>query len=170
MAKVTGGDQFRRDLKRLEEQTRGGVVRALDVASLEMLSEADKHIPVDQGQVRQQTGVRVDASLLRAYLYSNAPHAPYVDLGTGSKAKIPPELAEVAAQFRGSKGGSFADLLIAIQGWCKRKGIDVKAAYPIARSIARNGISGSQFMYLGLQKGKAVFGQQVGLLMKSVKV
>lgn len=170
MAKITGGDKFRKDLKKLEELTRGGVVRALEVSTLEMLNETDKHIPVDQGQVRQQTGVRVDASLLKGFLFSNAPHAPYVDLGTGSKAKIPEELAEVAAQYRGSTGGTFEQLLIAIQGWCKRKGIEEKAAYPIARSIARNGISGSQFMYLGLQKGKAAFGQQIGLLVKSVKV
>lgn len=170
MAKITGGDKFRRDLKTLEKETRGGVVRALEVASLEMVNEADQRIPVDQGQVRQQTGFRVDRDALKGFLYSNAPHAPFVEFGTGSKVKVPAELQELAAQFKGKKSGSFQDLLINIQGWCKRKGIDAKAAYPIAMSIAKKGISGHGFMYAGLQKGKSVFTKQISLLVKSVSI
>lgn len=168
MAKVTGGDQFRRDLKRLEKETEGGVIRALEVAALEMLNAADPLIPVDQGQVRQQTGFRVDKTALKAFLYSNAPHAPFVEFGTGSKVKVPPELAELASQYKGQKSGSFEDLLRSIQAWCSRKGIDIKAAYPIALSIAKYGISGHGFMYTGLQKGKSVFTRQIAKLVKQI--
>ena len=170
MAKVTGGDRFRRDLKRLEQETRGGVVRALEVTGAEMVNEADNYIPVDMREVRQQTGFRVDKERLLTAMYSNAPHAPFVEFGTGTKVKVPAELQELAARFKGSKGGSFKDLLANIQAWCKRKGIEEKAAYPIAVSIANKGISGHGFMYRGLLKGRALFTKQIAGLVKSLKV
>ena len=56
---------------------------------------------------------------------SAAPHARFVELGRKA-GKFPP--------------------VDAIRKWCETKGIDSRAAFPIARSIAKNGITPKRFI------------------------
>jgi hypothetical protein len=88
-------------------------------------------------------------------------YAPFMEFGTKGKYLPIPGTEAIAEQFKGYKGGSFQQLLIAITRWVKRKGIsgtysvktrrrkgskinqyaeDYAAAWPIALSILRNGI------------------------------
>jgi hypothetical protein len=46
-------------------------------------------------------------------------------------------------------------------GWCKRKGIDEKAAYPIARKIIINGIKQRPFLYPSVIKNTPILIQDI---------
>lgn len=92
-------------------------------------------------------------------------YAPFIEFGTKSKAKIPADLQDVAAQFKGQKGTGALSLIEAIRAWVKRKKIgatyNIKTrrknrqsaneldtiAFLIARSIYKNGISPRPFFY-----------------------
>jgi hypothetical protein len=83
---------------------------------------------------------------------ASARYAAYIEFGTRKFAasyvgSLPPDWASYAATFKGSAGGTFQEFLMSIMAWCRRKGIDEKAAYPIARSIMINGIRPRPFLY-----------------------
>ena len=62
--------------------------------------------------------------------FEGAEHLPFVDKGRKPGGKFPP--------------------LSKLREWCEIKGIDKKAAYPIARKIARDGIPATDFFELPL--------------------
>jgi hypothetical protein len=83
---------------------------------------------------------------------ASAKYAAYIEFGTRKYAasyvgSLPPDWASYAATFKGSAGGTFKEFVLSIMAWCRRKGIDEKAAYPIARSIMINGIKPRPFLY-----------------------
>lgn len=89
---------------------------------------------------------------MSAAVVASASYAAYIEFGTRKfaadrVAQLPETWQQLASQAKGSAGGTFADLLKAITAWCKRKGIDEAAAYPIARKIAINGIRPRPFLY-----------------------
>jgi HK97 gp10 family phage protein len=94
-----------------------------------------------------------------AAVVSTSKYAAYIEFGTRKFAaayvsSLPQDWATYASTFQGkaTMGGSFKDLILAIMGWCKRKGIDEKAAYPIARKIIINGIKQRPFLYPSVNK------------------
>ena len=94
---------------------------------------------------------------MSAGVVASADYAAYIEFGTRKfaaayVASLPSDWVQYAATFKGKGKGNFKDLLTAIMGWCKRKGIEPKAAYPIAKSILRNGIKARPFLYPSVQK------------------
>jgi phage gpG-like protein len=94
-----------------------------------------------------------------ASVVATAKYAAYIEFGTRKFAasyvsSLPQDWATYASTFQGkaTMGGSFKDLVLAIMGWCKRKGIDEKAAYPIAKKIIINGIKQRPFLYPSVVK------------------
>jgi hypothetical protein len=92
-----------------------------------------------------------------AEVVATAKYAAYIEFGTRKFAasyvsSLPQDWATYAATFQGPAGGTFADLVKSIMGWCKRKGIDEKAAYPIARKIIINGIKAQPYLYPSVLK------------------
>ena len=94
-----------------------------------------------------------------AGITSNSKYAAYIEFGTRKFAAsyvstLPAEWQTYANTFRGKSqwGGSLADFFDAIRQWCKRKGIDDKAAYPIAKSILTKGIRQRPFLYPSFYK------------------
>lgn len=84
---------------------------------------------------------------LRFSVFNTAYYAPYVEFGTRSKTQVPAGLSAYAAQFKGKGRGDFNDFLKAIKLWCRRKGIDEKAAWPIAISILNEGTAPQPFLF-----------------------
>ena len=83
---------------------------------------------------------------------ASARYAAYIEFGTRKfaadrVAQLPDTWQQLAAQSKGSSGGTFKELLESITAWCKRKGIDEAAAYPIAKKILINGIRPRPFLY-----------------------
>lgn len=62
--------------------------------------KAKQRAPVDLGKLRQSIGVvrRTEKSYS---VVANAPYAAYQEFGTGNLVNVPPELADIAVQFRG---------------------------------------------------------------------
>jgi hypothetical protein len=72
-------------------------------------------------------------------LISNVYYAPFVEFGTGAKVKVPAEVANYAARFRGQKRGTFAEFVIKMRQWLKRKGYNEKLAFIAALNKIKNG-------------------------------
>lgn len=94
-----------------------------------------------------------------ASVVSTSKYAAYIEFGTRKFAaaylsSLPQNWAAYANTFKGpaANGGNFNDLLMSIMAWCKRKGIDDKAAYPIARKIVIDGIKARPFLYPSVNK------------------
>jgi len=89
------------------------------------------------------------------YIVAGTSYSAYVEFGTGKYVSVPDELKNIASQFKGKgDSGSFAVGLQSIKDWCKNKGIEESAAYPIFMSILRNGIHAQPFLYPAWKKGQ----------------
>ena len=53
-------------------------------------------------------------------------------------------------------GGNFKEMVKSIMVWCGRKGIDEKAAYPIARKIMIQGVRPRPFLYPAVNKNLSI--------------
>ena len=74
-------------------------------------------------------------------------YAGYMEFGTGTKVQVPAEFSDMAKSFQSGGKGNFKQALENINLWCKKKGIDEKAAYPILLSILRVGVNPQPFFY-----------------------
>ena len=99
----------------------------------------------------------------------NEMYGAYMEFGTGAKVNAPSEFADMAKSFQGSTGKSFKDGLEAIKVWCRAKGIDEKAAYPIFAKILGAGVSPQPFLYPAWVKGKNDYQKNLEKLLKKLK-
>jgi HK97 gp10 family phage protein len=73
----------------------------------DIANQAKLRAPVDQGQLRQSIGkttARVGYNV--SFIFANTPYAAYVEFGTGARVSIPKGFEQMAAEFRGKKGGN----------------------------------------------------------------
>ena len=146
---VTGMPHLLATLQNLPKEKVQDIADEFEAASYEVVRERKKRAPKDVGQlgnaitnyqtVHEEYKVEWEVAAQRKY-------AGYVEFGTKSKAVIPAELQEVAAQFK-VKQVSGISAKDAIYAWAKRKGIDEKAWYLVYRSIMTNGIRPNTFYY-----------------------
>jgi len=106
-----------------------------------------------------------------ASVTASAKYAAYIEFGTrkyaaGYVSSLPADWQTYAATFKGSTGGTFEQFLLSIMGWVSRKGIDKKAAYPIARKIMIDGIRPKPFLYPSVQKTLPVLKQNLRAIFK----
>lgn len=129
------------------------MVNELNRFALLTQGDAMRLAPVDEGQLKRSIGVnRADLNNIKASVVVAANYASYVEFGTRAFAAayvstLPANWQTYAAKFRGSTGGSYDDFILRLMGWMKRKGIDEKAAYSIAKKILRNGIRPQPFLF-----------------------
>lgn len=125
----------------------------LEAFGLRTVNDAKINAPVDEGFLRNS--ITYEKSNLIVEIIVAANYAAYLEFGTRSFAAeyvstLPPTWQEFAAKFKGG-GGGFDDYFRNILEWCKRKGIDKEAAYPIAISILRNGIKPHPYLYPAIE-------------------
>jgi HK97 gp10 family phage protein len=106
-----------------------------------------------------------------ASVTASAKYAAYIEFGTRKFAaayvsSLPADWQTYAATFKGSTGGTFEQFLLSIIGWVSRKGIDKKAAYPIARKIMIDGIKPKPFLYPSVQKTLPVLRKNLRAIFK----
>jgi hypothetical protein len=139
----------------------------LDAMSTEWVTGAKRDAPVDQGRLKNAIS-KYRAGELKYEIVAQVFYAPFMEFGTKGKYKPIPGTEQIAAQFKGYKGGDFMELLRMIVRWVKRKGItgrysvktrkrvgskidqlaeDYAAAWPIAVSILKKGISPHPFFF-----------------------
>lgn len=164
MSKAEGLEKIIRNYEKFGKDIRKQVEYIVSADALEGRNEAVKLAPTAFGKLRQSIAVE-KVSPLEQSVVANIDYAPFVEFGTGGKVSVPSEWQSVANEFKGQKF-SFADMLERLQNWCRLKGIEEAAAYPILITILENGIEPQPFMYPSWQMTKKKFSKDMINLMK----
>ena len=114
--------------------------------AIEMAGDATKRAPEAFGKLKQSITYEKLAEL-KWRASSNKEYAGFMEFGTGTKVQVPAEFSDMAKSFQSGGKGNFKQALENIKLWCKKKGIDEKAAYPILLSILRVGVNPQPFFY-----------------------
>lgn len=129
--------------------------------------DAVQRAPFNNAKLRQSIA-SVELGNADYKVVVNSPYGSYVEFGTGAKVKVPAELSAVAAQFKGKKTGTFEQGLRAIKDWCKNKGIEESAAYPIFMSILKKGQEPQPYLYPAFVKGRTQYLKDLKHLLKTL--
>lgn len=140
----------------------------VEATAIQIETDAKKLAPKNFGKLTQSISHKKIKDF-RWKVTVNEVYGAYMEFGTGTKVKVPSEFADIASQFKGKKGkGTWKDALQAIKVWCRSKGIDEKAAYPIMAKILGAGVNPQPFLYPAYQKGKKELVLNLERLLKSV--
>lgn len=144
------------ELERDKDKIESDLDKIVQANAFEGSRTAKQKAPKAFGKLAQ--GIGIERDFLSAKVVSNADYSGYVEFGTGAKVSIPQEWQKMASELRRNvRGGGFAEGLQSIKDWCRLKGIDEGAAYPIFISILDNGIRPQPFMYPAFKKTKLQF-------------
>ena len=139
--------RFERQMKAATEKQTKRLQEVVTASAYRVHNGAIDRVPKSTSALAGSIKVVHSQNRLSARVTTNKRYAPYVEFGTKTKFDAPAELSEVAAQFRNGSAGTFDDLLDAIKLWVVRKGIEPKAAFPIALTLARLGQKTQPFLY-----------------------
>lgn len=130
--------------------------------------DAKKLAPKNFGKLAQSIS-NEKVNPLQYKVTVNEIYGAYMEFGTGTKVNVPAEFSGLANEFKGPTGRSFKDGLEAIKIWCRHKGIDEKAAYPIFAKILGAGVNPQPFLYPAWVKGKNDYQNNLNKLLKSLQ-
>lgn len=152
--KITGVEAAIKRLEAKQKSIEQDIQDELNAWALETVTLAKQLAPVHEGQLRQSINPLFENN--KASITVNTFYAAYIEFGTRKFAasyisSLPAEWEQFAAQFKGG-GGSFIELVKNITEWVRLKGIDQKAAYPIALKILRDGIKPQPYLYPAVQQ------------------
>ena len=148
--------EIQKVIKRLDladDRIRDQIGDALGYAGMNVESNAKVNAPVNLNRLRSSIQHDLDRRNLAVSIKAGGTsprgdlfYAPFVEFGTKSKVRVPAGYSQFAAQYKGSRTGTFQQLLKAITQWVKDKRIDEDAAFPIALSIAKKGIRAQPYL------------------------
>lgn len=139
----------------------------IQAGAADFVSGARRDVPIDQGALKGSISYYMDGEF-DAVIVAQKFYAPFMEFGTKGKYQPIPGTEAIAAAFKGYKGGDFMDLMRMIVRWVARKGIsgrfsvktrkrvgnkidrlaeDYAAAWPIAMSILKNGVTPHPFFF-----------------------
>jgi HK97 gp10 family phage protein len=151
---VIGLDAFKKQLDSASKEIKAEVDGELQASAMEFVALAKRDLASqggDRGTLLRSISYKKNDNL--SYTVSaNTFYAPFIEFGTKSKFNPYPGTEEFASQYRGATQSGSIKLIDAIKGWVKRKGIASgkeadRAAFLIARSIYKNGISPKPFFF-----------------------
>lgn len=165
--KVTGLAGLKAEFASLTKDLPDIVDSELQTMAQVWVKLAKTDAPADQAALRGAISYYKKSSLTYEVVAQKF-YAPFMEFGTKGKYTPIPGTEQIAAQFKGYKGGDFMQLLRAIVNWVKRKGItgtysvktrrrignkinqiaeDYSAAWPIAMSILKYGVRPHPFFF-----------------------
>ena len=152
---VKGLEALTKKFDKLSKESQKEVNSALQAWADDVASNAKTLVPVNEGGLRLSISPQYGEGYGMVTVASE--YGAYIEFGTRKFAadyvsSLPPDWASYAATFKKPTGRTFADMLKSIMIWCKKKGIDEKAAYPIARSILIKGIRPQPYLYPSVNK------------------
>ena len=150
---VKGLSKVLKDLEKFGREADKQVHNITGDVATKIQVDATFNAPFNNSKLRQSIA-SIELGKADYKVIVNSPYGAYVEFGTGAKVKVPAELSAVAAQFKGKKAGSFEKGLRAIKDWCRNKGIDEGAAYPIFMSILKKGQEPRPYLYPAFVKGR----------------
>lgn len=153
--KISGLDAAIKGIENKVKVTEQEIQNELNAWALDTVNYAKQYSPVDEGHLRG--AINHDSGKLKAGVTVAVDYAAYLEFGTRKFAasyvsSLPSDWQDFAAQFKGGGGDSFQVFVKRITEWVARKGIDKKAAYPIALKIIREGIKAHPYLYPATQK------------------
>ena len=175
---LTGLPNLMNRLKTIEDNLTKGVAHEISASTLKIERDAKRNAPVNLGTLRNSIHAESALNGLTGRVVVDASYAPYVEFGTGGKVSVPSGYESFAMQYKGNKGGSYYDFLMAIAEWVRKKGItsneatyntktkrrigsksqkttqDVKMAERIAYSILKKGIRPQPFLIPAYEQEK----------------
>jgi hypothetical protein len=171
---IRGVDSVKAQFRLATEEMKVIVAEEIESVAKDWVAGAKRDAPVDQGSLKNAISYYLtdsktaDGSFFGFSIVAQKFYAPFIEFGTKGKYLPIPGTEQIAAQFKGYKGGDFQELLRMIVRWVKRKGItgtysvktqrrkgskinqfaeDYSAAWPIALSIIKNGISPHPYFF-----------------------
>lgn len=130
---VTGPETINRNVAALRRVAPLALKQANEITGEEMVRDAQRflkeHDAIVTGDLFNSIQWRVSSDGLEVEIGSTSRYAPYVEFGTSPH--FPP--------------------LDAIRAWCRLRGIDESAAYPIAKKISEVGTPEQPFLYPAYQ-------------------
>jgi HK97 gp10 family phage protein len=147
-------DAFKKQIDSASKELKTEVDAELQASAMEYVGLAKKDLASqggDRGTLLRSISYKKEGDL--SYTVSaNTFYAPFIEFGTKSKFNPYPGTEEFASQYRGATQSGSIKLIDAIKAWVKRKGIASgkeadRAAFLIARSIYKNGISPKPFFF-----------------------
>lgn len=168
MASVKGVSSVIAELQKFGKDVEKIIDVETEAIAFQIEGDAKKLAPKNFGKLAQSISHSKPKPLQRKVTV-NELYGAYMEFGTGTKVNVPAEFKEMANSFKGQKTGSFQQGLESIRVWCRAKGIDEKAAYPIFAKILGAGVNPSPFLYPAYIKGKADYTKNLEKLLKSLK-
>lgn len=170
---IIGMDHLLDRLRKAPDNITKQVDQILSRGAEDIAGEAKQRAPVDQGFLKNEIKAR-HVEILSHEVVSLNSISPYVEFGTLHKVQIPSGLEEYAAQFKGdfasgtySEGGGLT-AQEAIFAWCKRKGIEEDAWWPIYISVITTGSKAHPFFFPAVERIKPIIINQVEKALKDV--
>lgn len=115
----------------------------LEAAAKEWVTLAKRDAPADQGALVGAISSYPNGSL-KYEIVAQKFYAPFMEFGTKGKYRPIPGTENIAAQFKGYKGGDFQEMLRMIELWVKRKGITGTYSVGTRKRTGSKGVQNSQ--------------------------
>ena len=165
MASIKGINETIRELRNFGKETEKAIDAETEAIAFQIEGDAKKLAPKNFGKLAQSIShKKIKESNYKVTV--NELYGAYMEFGTGSKVNVPAEFSDMANSFKGKREGTFKQGLEAIKIWCRAKGIDEKAAYPIFAKILGAGINPQPFLYPAYIKGKKDYLKNLTALVK----
>lgn len=125
---ISGADKLLNKLQGLPKEMVQRIDGEVKKTVLEINNEQVRRAPIDRSEIRQNTSFSKEATgkdRIDYTLFSNAPHAVFLEFGTRKKFKAIPGV-EAPKYTKGD--GTAEQALEAIKAWVKRKNIRIESA------------------------------------------
>ena len=130
--------------KSLDKRVQVECKQLIQYIALELMNDMKRRAPVDMGQLRATIRPFFTVNGLVAEVGTTVGYGAFVEFGTGPKGKAT-FFGELPANYVHGQHGGFPPLRV-IEEWCKRHGIDIRYAYPIAKKIAEEGLKAQPYI------------------------
>jgi GNAT superfamily N-acetyltransferase len=129
----------------VQEEVEGEIIDSV----MRINGQQRKLAPIDQGGLRRGIGYerKQGQGFSHFELYSNSEQSGYMEFGTRFRVRVPANLVGIAESMRGPGIATRLRAKEAIYAWCKRKGIEKRAWYPIYLAIMTIGVKPKPFFF-----------------------
>ena len=98
---IKGQDKLLNKFKQFGEKAEKTAENITRIAALDIEANAKRFAPVDTGKLRQSINSQ-EITNLSYRIFTSVKYAPYMEFGTGGLVEVPPELKDLAIQFKGA--------------------------------------------------------------------
>lgn len=190
---IIGGKAVRRMFDIAAMKVGPQLNKEMNASALTIEKTAKQLAPSNFGKLRQSIKHNIGEPLMKS-VYSDLGYAPYVEFGTGRKVfqikgggQVNPKYHKYAAQFKGKGRGDYADFLLALLHYVKRKKLagtykvkskrrignanqrlseDLRVAETMAYFILKNGLPAQPFLIPAYEMEKPKLIKRIQNLLK----